>query len=127
MKIITANNKKQLNISKKEWTDLGKKAGWKVTQYEDPDSDKHENIVKAYQLAFNEIKELVPYIENRLGRFGIPVEEFEKITSIMATLKDKEGMINDGIQYTTDEFGSEQLTEEWGTSGAPNNGLILGQ
>ena len=41
MKILkTANNKKKIKISKKEWTDIGKKAGWtKMSQYQVVDND----------------------------------------------------------------------------------------
>ena len=108
MQIITANKKKQLKISKKEWTDIGKKAGWmKTAQYEDEAADTHEKKVQAYQLAFNEIKELIPYVGVVLRGGGIPVEEFEKIMSITRNLKEKENMINEGIQYTTDDDGVE--------------------
>jgi hypothetical protein len=37
MKIVTASNgKKTLKMSKKEWENIGKKAGWKVAQNYDP-------------------------------------------------------------------------------------------
>tara|TARA_R110000824_G_scaffold148242_3_gene317856 strand:+ start:43224 stop:43625 length:402 start_codon:yes stop_codon:yes gene_type:complete len=109
MKITkTASGKSQVKMSKKEWQDLGKKAGWmKKAQYEDEEADKHDNLVQAYQLAFNEIKALIPNMERRLSRSGIPVEEFEKIMSIAGTLKERERMINEGIQYTTDSNGVE--------------------
>jgi len=37
MKIVTANGKKQIKISKKEWEGIGKKAGW--------EGSKDENVL----------------------------------------------------------------------------------
>ena len=49
MKLVkTASGKKKIKISRKEWTDLGKKAGWlsKKAQYDEPsDSNANEKSI----------------------------------------------------------------------------------
>jgi len=110
MKIVTAANGKQtIKMSKKEWTNIGKKAGWKVK------SEKFLVIDNEFNKSKPSYAQVTPVnTENEMGQKTTPKKELPLLEE-------------NGVKYSKKQVTSEQKRYTYTSIHLPSKKKILGE
>ena len=122
MKLVkTANNKKTIKISKKEWKDIGKKAGWisKTAKFSDIPSHTiydhygwlKEKVLPLWNTFNNQKKQVADFVKTQMSGTSSNEEYNAKKTQYMNLLNAQKETWN-AIKSIADEAGESNITED---------------